>query len=112
LACNLVFAPREDHERNLFAPANMINEIEIGRREHAQILAILLVNSLDVLGNHQLDAGRKLGIGRLLATGSLASTFTADRRDKPALLHIRAFDRQLVTTLQACIRKLAQSLIE
>ena len=99
LARNLVFAARKDLEWNLFAAANAIDKTEICRREDAQVLAVLLVNPLDVLGDHQLDARRKLRVGRLLAARSFSSPLATDGYDESAFFHICTFDRQLIAAL-------------
>ncbi len=67
LARDFVFALGELQQRNLFSPANLVNQVEVGRGQHAEVLAILLVDALDVFCDHQLDAGRHLGVGRLFA---------------------------------------------
>ena len=84
LAGDFVFAFGELHQRNLFAGANLVDHAEVGRGQHAQVLAVLLVDALDVFGDHQLDAGRHLGVRRLLAAGSLAAALAADCGDKSA----------------------------
>ena len=99
-------------ERNLFAGANLVDQAEVGRGQHAEVLAVLLVNALDVFGDHQLDAGRHLGIRRLLAAGAFAAPLAADRRDESAALHVAALDGRLVAALQAGVGKLAQRLVE
>src|SRR5712692_9316716 len=47
LACNLVLALAELGKRDLLAAPNPVNELEICRCKYAQILAVLLVNSLN-----------------------------------------------------------------
>ena len=68
---------------DFFAAANSVDQAEIRRGQHAEVLAVLLVDALDVLGDHQLDAGRHLGIRRLLAAGAFAAPLAADAATKP-----------------------------
>src|SRR5271157_1479736 len=112
LARDLVLALRELGQRDLFAAADLVNQAKVGRRQHAEVLAILLVNAFDVLGDHQLDARRHFGIRRLLPAGALAAPLAADRAHEAAALHIAALDRRLVAALQAGIGKFAQRFIE
>ncbi len=86
LARDLVFAFGELHQRNLFSGANPVDHAEVGGGQHAEVLAVLLVDALDVLGDHQLDAGRHLGIRRLLAAGTFAAALAADSGHKAARL--------------------------
>ncbi len=64
---DLVLAGRELSERNFFPGANLVDERKIGRGQQAQVLAILLVDALDIFGDHDLNAGAHLCVGRLLA---------------------------------------------
>ena len=50
LSRNLIFPMSEFGQRNLFAPADLVNQLEIRRGQYAEILAVLLVNALDILG--------------------------------------------------------------
>src|SRR5205807_5751154 len=97
---------------NLLTAPNPVNELEICRCKYAQILAVLLVNSFNVLRDHHANPGGQLGIWRLFAAGSLTSPLPAHRRNESAFLHIAALNGQLVTALQTCVWKLAQGLIE
>ena len=72
----------------------------------------MLVNPLNILGDHQLDAGGKLRVWRLLATRSFSTPLAAHRRDKSTLLHVRALDRQLIAALQAGVWKFTEGLIK
>jgi len=109
---DLVFAFREFRKRHLFAVTNAIDEREVRRSQQAEILAVLLVDALDIFGDHQLDAGAKLGIRRLLTAGTFAAPLTADRRYKAAFLHVTTLDRHFVPALQARVRELAQGFIK
>ena len=92
-------------ERNLFPAANLVDHAEVGGGQHAQVLAVLLVDTLDVFGDHQLDAGAHLGIRRLLAAGTFAAPLAADRRDESAFLYVAALDRHFIAALQAGVRE-------
>src|SRR5207244_12926573 len=69
-------------ERNLFAGADLIDQRKISGSEHSKVLAVLLVDALDIFRDHQLDAGRHLGIGRLLAAGAFAAPLAAHRSEE------------------------------
>src|SRR5207248_6846796 len=97
---------------NLFPGADLVDQRKIRGSEHAQVLAVLLVDALDVFRDHQLDAGRHLGIGRLLAARAFAAPLAAHRGDKTTSLYFAALDGQLRAALQAGVRKLAQRLVE
>src|SRR5581483_9003829 len=112
LAGDLVLALGEFAERDLLAASDALDEAEVGGGQHTQVLAVLLVDALDVLGDHQLDAGGALGVGRLLAAGALAAALAADRADEAAALHIAALDGELIARLQAGVGELAQGLVE
>ncbi len=112
LAGDVVLAAGEFGERNLFAAPDLVDQAEVGRGQHAQVLAVLLVDALDVLGDHELDAGGALGVGRLLAARSFAAPLAAHRAHEPAALDVAALDGQLVAALQAGVGKLAQGLVE
>ena len=107
LAGDVIFAGGEFAQRDLFSGADLIDERKIRGSEHPQVLAVLLVDALDVFRDHQLDASRHLGIGRLFAAGAFAAPLAAYRGDKTALLHFAALDGQLRAALQPGVRKLA-----
>src|SRR5208337_860095 len=97
--------------RDLFAAADLVDHPKVGRGQHSEVLAILLINAFDVLRDHQLDAGRHLGVWRLLATGSLATALAADRAHEAATLHVTPLDGHLVPALQPGVGELAQRLV-
>ncbi len=66
-AGDLAFARRECGERDIFAAFDLVQDREVGRRQHAEVLAVLAIDALDAFGDHELDAGAHLGVGRLLA---------------------------------------------
>ncbi len=109
---NLVFALSKLGQRNFLARANAFNQRKIRRGQHPQVLAILLVNALDVFGDHDFDPGAKLRIGRLLAARPLATPLAADCRHKAAALHVATLDRHFVATFQAGVWKFAQRFVE
>src|SRR5712692_7048802 len=112
LARDLVFALRELGKRDFLPGADLVDQRKINRSQHTQVLAILLVNALDVLGDDDLYARAKLCVRRLLAAGALAPALAADRGHKPALFHIAALDGCFTATLQAGVGKLAQGFVE
>ena len=109
---DLIFAGRELAQRNLFPAANPVDQRKVGRSQHSQVLAILLVDALNVFRDHHLDAGAHLGVRRLLAARSFAAPLSAHRAHKSAALHVAAPDRRHAAALQPKIRNLAQRLVE
>ena len=99
-------------ERDFFSRPDLLDQREVGRGQQAQVLAVLFVNAFDVLGDHQLDPGAHLGVGRLLPAGALASPLAADGADEAAFFHGAASDGQHVAALQAQVWDLAQGFIE
>src|SRR5205814_563051 len=83
-----------------------------GRCQQSQVLAVLLVNPLDVLCDHQLDARAQLRIGTLLTATAFAATLAAHRRHKTTTLYIATHDGNLIAALQTEIWDLTQRLIE
>src|SRR6266699_2189544 len=112
LASNLIFTERELAQRNFFSGANLIDQRKIGRSQHAEVLAILLVDAFDVLRDHQFDACRHLCIGRLLAARAFAPPLAADRANESATLYIAAANGKHAASLQPRVRNLAESLVE
>src|SRR5581483_11751757 len=112
LARDLVFARGEFGERDFLAGANLVDEREVGRSENAEVLAVLLVDALDVFRDDELDAGGALGVRRLLTAGTFAATLAADGGDEPALLHVSALDGEFGAALQAGVGELAQGFVE
>ena len=66
-ARDLTLAGGEHRERNAFTATDLVQNREVGRREDAEVLAILAVDPFDALGHDQLDAGAHLRVRRLLA---------------------------------------------
>ena len=62
LASDLVFTGGEFTEGNFFSGADFINQREVRGSQHAEILAILLVDAFNVFGDDQVDAGTHLGV--------------------------------------------------
>src|SRR5207244_3727788 len=112
LASNLIFTERELAQRNLFSGANLIDQRKVCRSQHAEVLAILLVNAFDVLRDHQLDACRHLCIWRLFAAGAFAPPLAADRANETAALHIATANGKHAASLQPRVWNLAESLVE
>ena len=64
---DLIFAARELFKRNLFAISDARDQIEVGRGQQAEVLAVLSVDALDIFGDDAANAGGDFGIRRLLA---------------------------------------------
>src|SRR6266404_4590392 len=112
LARDVILGLSENRERNLLARSNLVDQRKICRSEHAQVLAILLVNTLNILGNDDLYAGAQLGIRRLLAARSLAAPLPADGSNKTTPFHVSTLNGNFIATFQAGVRKLAQGFVE
>ena len=109
---DFIFTGGKFRERDFLSRPDFIDQREVGRGQQAQVLAVLFVNALNVLGDHQLDPGAHLGVRRLLPARTFASPLAADGANKTALFHVAAPDGQHVAALQAQIRDLAQGFVE
>ena len=109
---DFIFAAGKFRERDFLSCPDFFDQREVGRGQQAQVLAVLFVNALDVLGDHQLDPGAHLGVRRLLPAGAFASPLAADGAYEAALLYVASSDGQHVAALQAQVRDLAQGLVE
>ena len=78
----------------------------------AQVLAILLVNALDVFRDHYADAGAHLRVGRLFPARSLPTAFAAHRADEAAALHVSSPDRSPAAAFQSQIWNFAKCLVK
>ena len=105
---DLVLPSGEFTERDFFAGTNPVNQREVSRSQQPEVLAVLLVDALNVLPNRDLNSGAHLRIRRLLATGSFAATLAAHRAHETALLHIAASNRQSVAAPQPNIGDFAE----
>src|SRR6202162_6385692 len=112
LSRNFILARRELAERNFLTAANPINQGKIRRGQHSKVLAILLVDTLDVFGNHDADSRTHFRIRRLFPTRSFAPSFAADGTDKTATLYVTAPDGRDAPALQPEIGNLAQRLVK
>src|SRR5207247_4014140 len=77
----------ERRQRQLVAAPDLLDDREIGRREHPQVLTILPVDALDILGDHELDARTPLGVWGLLTRRPFPAPLARHRRHVPAALH-------------------------
>ena len=112
LAGNLIFTGREFAKRNIFPAANLVDQREVGRCQQPQVLAILLVDALDVFCDYQLDAGGHLSVRRLFAAGAFAAALSTYRTNEASSLHVSATNWKLATTLQPQIWDFSQDLVE
>src|SRR4029077_20845168 len=92
--------------------ANLFEQREVSRGQQGQILAILLVNPLEVLGNHHLDPRAHLRVWRLLPARSFPTSLAAHRTDESALLYLRPSDRDNASATQPQVRNFPQRLVE
>src|SRR5581483_7359119 len=112
LAGDLILARRELGQGNLLSAADAIDQGEIRRGQQAQVLAVLLVDAFDVLGDDHADSGAHLGIRRLLAARALAAALSAHGANEAAALHVAPANRRHVAALQSKIWNLPQGLVE
>src|ERR1039457_5263260 len=87
---DLVFPGSEFTERDFFPSANPADQGKVGRSQQPEVLAVLLVDALNILRNCDLNPGAHLRVRRLLATRALAATLAAHRANETAFLHIAA----------------------
>ena len=109
---DLVFASSKLAELNFRPRADTLNQREIRRCQQAKVLAVLLVDALDILSDHHLNSGTHLSVGRLLATRAFAASFAADRTDEAAFLHVGTPDGVHASAFQAEIGDFTQCLVE
>ncbi len=109
---DLAFTPGERRQRDRFAAADLVDDREVGRGQHAEVLTVLPVDALDVFGNDELDPRTHLGVRRLFTRRALAAPLAADGGDEPAGFHRAPRDRELITALQTQIGELAERLVE
>ena len=109
---DLIFGYSKFRKRDILAGANLVNQREIRRSQHAQVLAILLVNPFNILSDHNLDAGAKFGVRRLLAARSFATPLPADRRHEATALYCAALDGHFIATLETGVGKFSQCFVE
>src|SRR5207302_8149025 len=108
---DLTLARGERAERDRLSAAYRVEQGEVAGGEHAQVLAVLLVDAVDVFRDHELDPRAHLRVGGLLAGGALAAPLAAHRGDEPAAFHGAAGDRKLVAALEPQIGEIAQRLV-
>src|SRR6266566_4255237 len=109
---DLVLTSRKFVQRNFIFAANLVDQRKISRGQHAQILTILFVDTLDVFGNHQANARAHFSVRRLFTARAFAAPLAAYRADKSTLLDVTAGYGQNIPALQSEIRNLAQRLVE
>src|SRR6478752_4941854 len=107
----LVFTRGELAERNLLAIANAVNQRKVRGGQQPQVLAVLLVDALDIFSNHHPNSRAHLRVRRLFAARSFPPALSADRTNKPTALHVAAANRCDASAFQAEIRNLSKSLI-
>ena len=99
-------------QRHLLAAADLVDHAEVGGREDADVLAVLAVDPLDVLGDHDADAGGPLRVGRRLAAGALPAALARHGGDEAAVGDVVLADRLLAARPQADVRIAAERLVE
>src|SRR5712692_265848 len=107
-ASDLALSRGEHRQRNDLSAAHFVENREVGRRQHAEVLAVLAVDALDAFGHDQLDAGAHLGVGRLLAGGPLPAPLAAHRCYEAPSLHGATRNRKFVAALEAEVGEFTQ----
>src|SRR5690606_38306062 len=102
----------EGREFDLLASADPIDQREVRRGQDPEVLAVFVVDPLDVLRDDDADPSHQLRVRRLFARTALAAPLPADRADEAALLDAAARDRELAAGLQPEIREEAERLVE
>ena len=111
-ARDAAFATRELLERDLLAIPDPLDQREVRTREHAEILAVLAIDPLDTLGDHDLDPRVHLRVGRCLARRSLPAPRARCARDESARAHGAAHHWEFLTGLEAEVGKIPERLVE
>ena len=109
---DLVFAFGKLGERNFFAILDATDEIEIGRSQQAEVLAVLPIDALDVFGDDTAEAGGDFGIRRLLAARPFAAPLAGDRNDEAAAFDVTLLDGKLVAAFQSEVDEFPQAFVE
>ncbi len=112
LSCDFIFARSKFGEGDLRTSADLVDQRKVGGGKQSEVLAILLVDALDIFGDDHANAGTHFGVGRLLAAGTFAAALAADGGYESAFLDVRAADGKHVAAFQAKIGDLAQSFVE
>jgi hypothetical protein len=112
LGGQFVLAARELLDRNRFARSDAVDEAEVGGRVDAEVAAVLPVDALEALGDHEPDSSAPLGVGARLARGALAVAPPGDCHSKAARLDAASLDRQRFAALQPEVGVLAELLVE
>jgi len=84
---DVVRAPGELLQADLLSGADAPDDREVVGGQDAEVLAVLVVDALDALGDHHLNAGVELGVGAGLAAAPLAPALARHRADEAAVLH-------------------------
>ena len=79
--------------------------------QHPQVLAVLLVDSLDALCNDDLDSCAHLGVGRGLSARALSAPLSRDGCHEPAGLDQALLDRKCIPGLETKVGEETQLFI-
>ncbi len=112
LARDLVRSLREFRKRDRLAPADPVDQRKIGRGEDAEVLAVLPVDPLDVLRDHEPDPGAPFRVRRLFARRALPAALSRDADGESPRLHVPFSDRLFPAAREADVRIVAQPLVE
>ena len=106
-------SPRVSSSSAISSPFRMRSmSDEVRTREHAEVLAVLAIDALDALGDHDLDPRVHLRVRRRLARRTLPAPRPRRARDEPAGAHRAAHHRELLTGLEAEVGEFAERLVE
>ena len=110
-AGDLALARGEHRQRDDLPAAHLVENREIGRRQHAEVLTVLAVDALDAFGYDQSDPGAHLGVRRLLPGRTLPAPLAADRRHEAPALHRTTRDGEFVAALEPEVGEFAERFV-
>src|SRR5439155_16590449 len=99
-ARDLTLPARESRQGDLLALPHALEDREVGGDQEPKVLAVLAIDALHVLRDHEFDPGGELRVRRLLARRTLAAPRAAHRGDEAAAPHGAARDGELVSALE------------
>ena len=108
---DLVASFREHRQRNGFASGDPIEHRELGGRQDADVVAVLPVDTLEILGDDESDARRFLGKRARLARRPLAVPLACHENLKAAAMQRADADRHLAFHLERDVRVAREPLV-
>jgi hypothetical protein len=78
LARDRIYTLGELGERDVFTSPDPLYEAEVGRCENSEVLAVLIIDAFNVLGDDESDTGNHLAKWRLLTAAPFAASLAGD----------------------------------